>query len=169
MTRRSHLILLLTLTVAVPACRQKMSDQPSYRPLQASAFFRDGRASRPLLSGTVARGQLREDSRLYEGRADKQEFVAEFPFEMTAEVLERGEQRFNIYCSVCHGKTGDAGFADREDQRRGAALAGRCSTASASSRRQATGHGDRRPPRRPVSIEVTGGNSTARRAMTVRG
>jgi mono/diheme cytochrome c family protein len=106
-TRRFHVILIATLFVAVPACRQRMSDQPSYRPLQASAFFPDGRASRPLLPGTVARGQLREDSKLYEGRDDKEEFVTEFPFEMTAEVLERGEQRFNIFCSVCHGKTGD--------------------------------------------------------------
>jgi mono/diheme cytochrome c family protein len=83
-----------------------MGSQPSYRPLQPSSFFADRRASRPLLPGTVARGRLRIDSALYEGRNDDGELVNEFPFEMSKRVLERGQQRFDIFCSVCHGLTG---------------------------------------------------------------
>jgi hypothetical protein len=59
------------------------------------------------VAGTVARGQLRTDTELYEGRNDKGELVTVFPFAMTKEVLERGEQRYNIFCSVCHDLTGN--------------------------------------------------------------
>ena len=87
-------------------CQQQMADQPSYRPLDPSDFFPDGRSSRPVVAGTVARGQLRTDTALYEGRDEKGELVKEFPFDMTKPVLERGRQRYEIFCSVCHGLTG---------------------------------------------------------------
>jgi mono/diheme cytochrome c family protein len=87
-------------------CRQQMANQPSYRPLTASDFFPDGRSARPVVPGTVARGQLRTDTELYEGRDEKGEVVSVFPFEMTEAVLERGKQRYTIFCSVCHGLTG---------------------------------------------------------------
>jgi hypothetical protein len=83
-----------------------MAQQPAPRPLTPSDFFPDGRSARPLVTGTVARGQLHDDPALYEGRDDKGEPVTEFPFEMTEAVLKRGQERFNIFCSVCHGLNG---------------------------------------------------------------
>jgi mono/diheme cytochrome c family protein len=82
-----------------------MFDQPKVRPLQASTFFADGRASRPLPEDTVARGDLRGNELLYTGRVHG-EVVDAFPFPVTKEVLDRGEQRFDIFCSPCHGRTG---------------------------------------------------------------
>jgi hypothetical protein len=95
------LLLLLTLT----ACRQDMHDQPKYQPLERSAFFEDGRASRPLLAGTIAQGQLRDDEHLYTGKSGDKP-VTTFPFPITEEVLVRGQERFNIYCAPCHSRAG---------------------------------------------------------------
>lgn len=93
------------LLLVVAGCRQDMHDQPKYEPLEGSAFFDDGRASRPLLPGTVARGQLDEDEVFYTGtRAGAP--VAELPFAATLEVLQRGRQRYDIYCSPCHDRVG---------------------------------------------------------------
>jgi hypothetical protein len=83
-----------------------MHDQPKYKALGASNFFEDRRASRPLVEGTVARGFLREDAALYTGKAGDQ-FIKEFPLPVTAELLQRGQNRFNIYCTPCHGRAGD--------------------------------------------------------------
>ena len=82
-----------------------MHDQPKYQPLERSSFFDDGRASRPLLAGTIAQGQLREDAHLYTGKSGKDP-VTTFPFPITEQVLRRGQQRFNIYCSPCHDRLG---------------------------------------------------------------
>jgi mono/diheme cytochrome c family protein len=92
--------------LSLPACHQKMAVQPSYRPLEPSDFFADGRASRKPVGGTVARGQLRTDRLLYEGVGKDGKVADEFPFRMTQDVLKRGEQRYNIFCAVCHGLTG---------------------------------------------------------------
>jgi hypothetical protein len=86
-------------------CRQDMHDQPRYEPLEASSFFADGRASRPLLPGTVARGQLRTDSHFYTGKVDGQP-VATLPVPFTRALLERGRERYDIYCAPCHDRTG---------------------------------------------------------------
>jgi len=94
------------LLLAVPACAQRMATQPSPRPLAPDDFFADGRASRAPVAGTVARGQLRTDRALYEGTGSDGKEVTEFPFEIDKAVLERGKQRFEIFCSVCHGYTG---------------------------------------------------------------
>jgi hypothetical protein len=83
-----------------------MAVQPAPRPLQPSDFFPDGRSARTPVAGTVARGQLRDNPALYEGRNDKGELVDVFPFEMTQAVLKRGRERYNIFCAVCHGLTG---------------------------------------------------------------
>jgi hypothetical protein len=85
-----------------------MHDQPRYRPLQASAFFSDGRSARPYVEGTVARGQLNSDAVFYTGKQGDQ-FIDTLPFPLTRSVLERGQERFNIYCSPCHGRGGDGG------------------------------------------------------------
>ncbi|MEZ5331826.1 MAG: cytochrome c [Thermoanaerobaculia bacterium] len=93
--------------LALAACRQDMHDAPKYEPLEESRFFADGQASRPLIAGTVARGHLRDDDRLYRGVGSDGSFVTELPVEVDRDLLLRGRQRFEIYCSPCHGRTGD--------------------------------------------------------------
>jgi mono/diheme cytochrome c family protein len=108
--RRSHfsrwpLAIVLT-SVALAGCRQDMHDAPRYDPLEQSQFFPDGAASRVLVPNTVARGQLREDEHLYTGKVNGQP-ATEFPMPVTAEVMARGQERFNVYCSPCHGRSGE--------------------------------------------------------------
>lgn len=100
-------ILLIGMALAGSGCeiRKAMYDQPKYRPLQKSDFFADGRASRMLIEGTVARGELRDDEFLYTGKEDGAE-ATRFPFPITKEVLLRGQQRYNIYCTPCHDYAG---------------------------------------------------------------
>jgi mono/diheme cytochrome c family protein len=83
-----------------------MHDQPRYKPLAKSDFFDDGRASRSLVEGTVARGQLRDDEHLYSGKLGK-ELATSYPFPVTQAVLERGRERYTIYCTPCHGQLGN--------------------------------------------------------------
>jgi len=107
---RSSAILLLWCAVIdlvfIAGCSQEMADQPRYKPLQASSFFADGRASRPLVEGTVARGHVRADEQFYTGTSDGSP-VETLPFPATREVLEHGRERFDIFCSPCHGRLGD--------------------------------------------------------------
>ena len=88
------------------ACRQDMHDQPRYEPMEASAFFADGSSMRPQVKGSVARGELRLDKHLYEGKIDG-EFARSFPFEITEQILDRGQNRYQIFCSACHSSTGN--------------------------------------------------------------
>ncbi len=88
------------------SCQQDMARQPSYRPFAPSTFFADGRSARHLVPGTVARGQLKTDTHLYAGQANGK-LVDTFPFPVTRAVLERGQERYNIYCSPCHGRIGN--------------------------------------------------------------
>jgi hypothetical protein len=83
-----------------------MQDQPRYKPLAASDFFGDGRSARPAIEDTVARGHLQLDEARYTGKVGDKD-VDEFPFEITRPDLERGQSRFNIYCSPCHSRVGD--------------------------------------------------------------
>ncbi len=100
-------LALLALTTLVAAgCRQDMHDTPRYEAFEASASFPDGRASRTAPAGTVARGWLRDDEALYTGKVAGQ-IVEQFPFPIAHADLLRGQQRFNIYCTPCHGKLGD--------------------------------------------------------------
>jgi hypothetical protein len=98
--------LLIALAAGV-GCRQDMQDQPKYIPLRPSDFFGDGRSERPLIEGTVARGHLDDDTAYYTGRGPDGKFVDEFPFPVTKDVVERGQNRFNIYCSPCHDRLGN--------------------------------------------------------------
>jgi len=82
-----------------------MHDQPKYIPLRQSAFFGDERSARPLVAGTIARGELRGDTLLYTGKEHGQD-ATEFPFTIDQPVMTRGQQRYDIYCSPCHGRTG---------------------------------------------------------------
>ena len=102
--RNTQLLALVSLLLA--GCRQDMHDQPRYKPLAATSFFGDGRSARPEVEGTVPRGRLHLDSARYTGKAGDQD-VDYFPFAITRADLERGQQRFTIYCSPCHSRTGD--------------------------------------------------------------
>ena len=82
-----------------------MHDQPKYIPLRESTFFNDARSARPVVAGTVARGQLRDDALLYTGKVNGANATV-FPFAIDAKAMARGQERFNIYCSPCHGRTG---------------------------------------------------------------
>lgn len=75
--------------------------------MRASDFFADGRSERDLPQGVVARGQLREDTYFYTGKVGENVGTV-FPMPVTQEVLDRGEQRFNVYCTPCHSALGDA-------------------------------------------------------------
>jgi mono/diheme cytochrome c family protein len=89
------------------ACRQDMQDQPRYEVYEKSDFFKDGQASRPLIEGTVPRGYLKDDTFLYAGKQTPGgEVVDTFPFPVTEELVTRGQERYQIWCSVCHGLTG---------------------------------------------------------------
>lgn len=91
--------------VAAPGCRQDMHDQPKYVPYRGSRFFKDGRSARPRIPGTVSRGERDDDTLLVTGKADGK--LAEvFPEPVTLAVLERGHQRFDIFCSPCHDRAG---------------------------------------------------------------
>ncbi len=83
-----------------------MDRQPRYDPQGQSGFFADGRAARLPIEGTVARGQLRTDDHRFRGTADG-EFADGFPGIVSREMMERGRERYGIYCAPCHGATGD--------------------------------------------------------------
>jgi mono/diheme cytochrome c family protein len=82
-----------------------MHDQPKYVPLRASTFFADGSSARLPVPGTVARDHLRDDVLLYTGRVDDQPSPV-FPFVVDEGVMSRGRDRFDVFCSPCHGRTG---------------------------------------------------------------
>ncbi len=102
--KKSYLVVCLLL---VAGCGfLDMRDQPRYEPLEASSFFGDGQASRPLVANTVARGQLQADEHFYTGRVGD-EFAKTFPFPPSRATLERGRERYDIFCSPCHSRVGD--------------------------------------------------------------
>jgi mono/diheme cytochrome c family protein len=87
------------------ACRQDMHNQPKYRPLRGSDFFANTSSARPLVDGTIARGTLQADTEFFTGKIGKKP-VAELPFPVTQAVLDRGQERYNIYCTPCHDASG---------------------------------------------------------------
>ena len=103
---RSRFLLAVAALLIVAGCRQDMHDAPRYEAFEASASFPDGRSSRTPPAGTVARGWLRDDEALYTGKIAGQP-VDQFPFPIGREELLRGQARFNIYCTPCHGRLGD--------------------------------------------------------------
>jgi hypothetical protein len=102
-----HTLLLAGCLLLLAGCRQDMHDQPKSQPLEASRFFADQQASRSLIPGTVPRGWLREDEAFHRGLSADGQFVVDLPVESTRDLLERGQERFDIFCSPCHGRTGD--------------------------------------------------------------
>ena len=101
-----YLISALLLIALASACRIDMHVQPRENPLSHSDFYADQRSARPLVEGTVARGQLQADSYFYTGKIGNNPGDV-MPFPVTKEVLERGRERYNIYCAPCHSRVGD--------------------------------------------------------------
>lgn len=105
--RFGQLGLLAVIALFAAACRQDMHDQPKLEPLEASPIFQNGAGSRYLVEGTVARGQLRQDQVFYTGLTPEDTFATTLPIPLDRKLLERGQSRFNAFCSPCHGQTGD--------------------------------------------------------------
>jgi hypothetical protein len=97
---------VLLALAALAGCRQDMQDQPKFIPLRPSEFFTDGRSERPLIEGTIARGHLNDDTAFYTGKGPDGKPLDTFPFAVTADVVERGQDRYNVYCAPCHDRTG---------------------------------------------------------------
>jgi mono/diheme cytochrome c family protein len=128
--REIYCLLLTAFCLLAAGCgvRSDMQDQPRYKTLKKSDFFKDGKAMRELPEGTVARGLLKENKAFYTGKIDNPNpnaqvqtttdatgntlvssfpnAIDEFPIPVTKELVERGQDRFNIYCIVCHGPVG---------------------------------------------------------------
>jgi mono/diheme cytochrome c family protein len=104
-SRLTTLLVVVSAVFALTGCRQDMHDQPRYDPLGESTFFADGRSARAPVEGTVARGQLRGDPLLYTGKIDGANATM-FPFPVDERVMARGRERYDIYCSPCHARTG---------------------------------------------------------------
>jgi len=98
--------LLAAGILLLVGCRDDMHNQPRYKPLASSDFFSDHRSARPAIEDTVARGHLRLDEARYTGKIDGND-IDQFPFPITKADIERGQTRFNIYCTPCHGRLGD--------------------------------------------------------------
>jgi mono/diheme cytochrome c family protein len=104
---------IIAALVLIAGCRQDMQDQPRMFPQRGSDFFADHRGARPQVLNTVARGQLHDDSYFYTGvvqgpngyKQELDELPAEIP--LTMEVLKRGQERFNVYCTPCHSRVGN--------------------------------------------------------------
>lgn len=104
---QSIFIFCCLLSAFLCGCRRDMFEQPSEKPLEKNDFFRDNQmASRPLVPNTVARGHLEDDEGFYTGKVG-QNLLTTFPIPITRDVLQRGRERFDIYCAPCHGRTGD--------------------------------------------------------------
>lgn len=96
----------LLALLALASCRQKMSNQARYDPLESSDFFTDGMAARPRIAGTIARGEITDNPFFDTGKVGGQ--IADgFPMPVTLELVNRGHDRFDIYCAQCHGRAGD--------------------------------------------------------------
>lgn len=99
-------LMLAAGVLLLPACQQKMADQPRYKPLAKSTFFGDDRSARPAVEGAVARGALQSDELFYTGKVNGKEADV-FPAPVTEAMLRRGRDRFNIYCTPCHDRAGN--------------------------------------------------------------
>jgi len=102
----AQLLAVALVGLLLAGCRYDMQDQPKYLSYSPSDFFEDGRAARPLVAHTVARGHLDDDRLLYDGKVGEG-FATVFPSPVTEPVLRRGQERYNIYCSPCHDRVGN--------------------------------------------------------------
>ena len=126
-----YCLLITSFSLLIFGCRYDMQDQPRYKALKKSDFFKDGRAMRDLPEGTVSRGNLREDKAFYTGKKENAgqtasapaqtttdasgntvvasfpDVIDEFPVPVTKELVDRGEERYKVFCIVCHGPVGN--------------------------------------------------------------
>jgi len=105
--RSAWIACTLAALLLAPACRQDMFNQPKARTYRASDFFSDGRSARPPVPGTVPRGHLRADPILYTGIGPDGQFVTRLPVPLDRALLAAGRERYEIFCSPCHGRVGD--------------------------------------------------------------
>lgn len=115
----SRIAILLFTSLLLMSCRGQLSEKPPISPQQnmqfqnrfnaqeKNEFFANNMSMRPPVDGTIARGKLRQNPEVYEGRNENGEFVTEIPFEVTQSFLYRGQERYDIFCTPCHGKLGD--------------------------------------------------------------
>lgn len=101
----ASLLILCVIAMTFTACRKGMVDQQHLKPLAEDHFFFDDRGSRAPPAHTVARGELRADEQFFTGKIGNQ-LAATFPMPVTRQMLSRGQERFDIYCAVCHGSSG---------------------------------------------------------------
>lgn len=147
--RRSFLLLSACCLLVFAGCRRDMQDQPKMKPYRTTTFFGDGLSARPLVQGTIPRGYLRSDSEFFTGKKKGSQGsspaasqtpagprptaagtpnpypddIDYFPIPINDEVVSRGHERFNIFCSVCHGLTGKGdGMVVRRGYRRAASF-----------------------------------------------
>jgi len=99
-------IMFLLPILLTWSCRRDMQDQPKYKPLGQNSFFADGRDARPIPAGAIARDELNDEDPVHTG-AQNGKFLETIPLPLTAALLERGHNRFDIFCSPCHGRLGD--------------------------------------------------------------
>jgi len=119
MMQKTTLVVAILGSILWVGCRGSLSEKPPvhlnqnmdvqerFDPQEANPFFADGRAMRPPVPGTVARGFLREDTRFYLGREADGTLVQALPVQITQALVQRGRERYDIYCAVCHGRAGD--------------------------------------------------------------
>jgi mono/diheme cytochrome c family protein len=105
MRRAIESAALFAAILICAGCKPQMGDQPRYDAYEKSDFFPDGATMRPLPAHAIPRGQLRADEAFFTGMRDGR-LLAEFPEAVTNDGIARGRERYNIYCSVCHGRTG---------------------------------------------------------------
>lgn len=104
--RNKITLAAVLLALLLSGCLNNMRDQPRYEPLEVSQFFSDQRSARPLVDNTVPRGALIEERVFATGRTEDGDLVEDIPAEITADLLERGQERYDIFCSPCHGFDG---------------------------------------------------------------
>ena len=109
--RRPASLAAAACMLLIAGCRQDMHNEPKMIPQRGTSFFADGRGARPQVENTVARGQLDEDSYFYTGVVQGANGYREeqdmMPFPVTMQVLKRGQERFNVYCTPCHSRVGN--------------------------------------------------------------
>ena len=98
--------IAMTSVLALAGCRQDMHNQPKFYPQRGTTLYVDGRSARPQVENTVARGQLHEDSYFYTGLVNGVEGTT-MPFPVNMDVLARGQERYNVFCTPCHSRVGN--------------------------------------------------------------
>jgi hypothetical protein len=103
--RLVQLALILAALLLTAGC-DDMENQPKFEPLEESQLFPDRRSARPLPTGVVARAEGVEDPEAYSARDENGELIDSFPYPVTLEVLQRGRERYDVFCGPCHGQDG---------------------------------------------------------------